>query len=82
MYHAGKVKQLVCTVGVADPQNKKKTKQNKTKQKQKQKRRSKKKKKNTVESGLNAKEIEMGTTAESFELRFRLYLYLNDLKRS
>ena len=31
----------------------------------------------TVESGLNAKEIEMGTTAESFELRFRLYLYVD-----
>ena len=29
-----------------------------------------------VESGLNAKEIEMGTTAESLELRFRLNLYL------
>ena len=29
-----------------------------------------------AESGLNAKEIEMGTTAESLELRFRLYLYL------
>ena len=27
-----------------------------------------------MESGLNAKEIEMGTTAESLELRFRLYL--------
>ena len=29
----------------------------------------------TVESGLNAEE-EMGTTAESLELQFRLYLYL------
>ena len=29
-----------------------------------------------VESGLKAKEIEMGTTAESLELRFQLYLYL------
>ena len=27
-----------------------------------------------VESGPNAKEIEMGTKAESLELRFRLYL--------
>ena len=27
-----------------------------------------------VESGLHAKEIEMGTTAESLELWFRLYL--------
>ena len=29
-----------------------------------------------MESGLNAKEIEMGTTAESLEVLFRLYLYL------
>ena len=29
-----------------------------------------------VESGLNAKEIETGTMAESLELPFRLYLYL------
>ena len=29
-----------------------------------------------VESGLNATEIEMGTTAESLELQFQLYLYL------
>ena len=28
-----------------------------------------------VESGPNAKEIEIGTTAESLELRFRLYLF-------
>ena len=28
-----------------------------------------------LESGLNAKEIEMTTTAESLELRFRLYLF-------
>ena len=33
-------------------------------------------KKYIVESGLNAKEIEMGTTAESLELRFQRYLYL------
>ena len=32
-----------------------------------------------VESGLNTKEIEMGTTAKSLELRFRLYLYLTHL---
>ena len=29
-----------------------------------------------VESDLNSKEIEIGTTAESLELRFRIYLYL------
>ena len=34
-------------------------------------------KKYIVESGLNAKEIEMGTTAGSLELRFRLYRYLS-----
>ena len=28
-----------------------------------------------AESDLNAKEIEMGTTAESPDLRFRVYLY-------
>ena len=30
----------------------------------------------TVESGLNAKKIEMGTTADSLELRFWLYFNL------
>ena len=29
-----------------------------------------------MESGLNAKDTEMGTTAESLELQFQLYLYL------
>ena len=33
-------------------------------------------KNDTVESGPNAKEIEVGTTAESLEFRFQLYLYL------
>ena len=28
-----------------------------------------------MESGLNVKEIEIGTTAESLELRFQFYIY-------